>query len=309
MPEFAKAVNETNATEGKELLINEVSGKFLDFVQEEAVMSKIFPESPMKTKTREYVKTTGIGSVTWLADDVNGYPVAASAPSYARETVNAWKIMAVVDFTNDWIEDEEFGAIERLVQEKARQVANEIDKAILEGDGSQKFKGILNWTGVVELEKGSPGNNGADLDPTYLSEALTAIRKNHGKADVIVMRPEHVHILRTLKDTNGRYLLDMATYGSPILQEGAVGTVWGLKVYDSANISLDTTSYGSDVTAPIFVLDSRAGEILLRKGLQVKVDDKSLLAYDMTRYVFRMRITFYLGRPEWVAVIKGVKTQ
>ncbi len=307
MTEFVKAQNETNAGEGTELLPKIIVRDFMQYLRDKAVLRSVFPEMPVRNKTIYFTRTTGGQTAYWLKDDVNGYPVADSQMTFAEESVSIWNLMSRAYLTDDLRDDAEVSVVNILLQDAAAEMAVKEEDAFLNGDGTNNPKGILNWgSSLVTLEKGTPATSGADFDIAYISEAMTQIELNRGTADVVLMHPKHIHVLRVLKDSTGAPLLRNDTWGSPVLRDGAVGTIYGLKVYSVPRMPLDSSTYGSDEVAPIIVADSRAVRILDRKDLTVET--KREPEYARTMFVFKKRVGLYVPRPEHIAVIKGVKT-
>ncbi len=305
MTEFVKAQNETTAGKGPELLPKTIVRDFMEYLRDRAVLRKVFPSMRVSNKTIYFTKTTAGTTSYWLADDITGYPVTDSDMTFAEESVSVWNLMSRVYVTDDLRDDAEVSVVDMILQDAAADMAVQEEDAFLNGDGVASPKGILNWTGVVTLDKGTAGTSGAAFDISFISEAMYNIEINKGQADVVLMHPKHIHVLRTLKDTSGAPLLRNDTWGSPVLRDGAVGTIYGLKVYSVPRIPLDATTY-VDETAPIIVADSRAVRILDRKDLTV--ESKREPEYARTMFVFKKRVGLYVPRPEHIVVIKGVKT-
>jgi len=306
MADILKALNETNAGQGLELLQEQISTKVIEYLTEQTVLRKILPSIKTNTKQVRFPKFTGSGlSVTWFSDDVTGYPVSDSTPATGDSTVKAYRLMAKVYITDDMRDDAIVDVMDYIGRFVANEIANEEEQAFLEGDGSTvPITGLANWSGVNTINP-SDGTNGDDISLAKFTKAWELVRKGYGSADTIVMRPEHYRQLLDLKDSNNRPIFTPATYGDAVMQSGAVGTLYGMKVYVTTNISIDSSTYAND-TANIFVFDSKkSGLIIDRKA--VDLETKREPDYARTMLVVSKRTGFFVQYPATVTVIKGVK--
>ena len=307
MADIMKALNETNAGQGQELIQEQVSTKVIEYLTEQQVVRKILPSIKINSKSVRFPKFTGSGlSTAWFSDDVTGYPVSDSTPATGDTTVNAYRLMAKVYVTDDLRDDAVVDVFDYVARMTAQEIANSEESAFLEGDGSTvPITGFAHWSGVNTIAP-SDATNGDLISLDKFTKAWELIRKGYGSADSIIMRPEHYRQLLDLKDSNNRPIFTPASYGDAVMQSGAVGLLYGMKVYVTTNISIDNATYANPV-ANIFVLDSkRSGLIIDRKA--VDLETKREPDYARTMLVVSKRTGFFVQYPKTVCVVQGVRT-
>ena len=98
----------------------------------------------------------------------------------------------------------------------------------VQGTNDATFNGLMNTSGVLAVNANTAGANGSPVSPLdALSMGFVAIRNGTAKADpdLVIMSPNTLGALRRLKDSEGRYLLELLSGPLCLMAYGQPGTL------------------------------------------------------------------------------------
>ncbi|PHS16404.1 MAG: phage major capsid protein [Kangiella sp.] len=104
-----------------------------------------------------------------------------------------------------------------------------IENAMINGDGTLgDMSGLLN-AGNFTTYTPVTGDTGVDS----VRKGMLALQKNEYIANLIIMNPDDIAVIETLKDVDGEYIV-----GKPI--EGGLLTMWGVPIHPSNSLATGT---------------------------------------------------------------------
>jgi HK97 family phage major capsid protein len=175
--------------------------------------------------------------------------------------------------------------------EMVRQIEDLENAQLLNGSGTGgNITGFLNTSGLLTHTIATE----TALDAVEMSIAALRTGSALAEADLLVLNPATWSAMRRIKDTMGRYIVNVDP------TQGAGDQLWGVRVLVTTVIAagtgllLDTTKFG---------------KALVREGITVKSgytnDDFSR---NVTRFVIEERLTLAVERPSAVLAIAGLPT-
>lgn len=239
-------------------------------------------------------RETGIASVGWTAENATK---VSTDQTFGQIAVNIFTLAGISKVSRQLLEDSS-PAVDMIVRKDlGRLLGQAEDIAFLAGTGSGMPTGILNTSNVLG------GDLGSQSVADALAAAITAIQANYfGDPEAILIHPIHLNLLRTAKDTVGRYIFEPTFfagasphnrafqdnggqlgggYSNMPSQGGPQGTVWGLPVYADAN--LDTTAGEGNVIVGAF----SECYVLERTGVTLDVSSEAGTSFEQNQTWFR----------------------
>ena len=151
-------------------------------------------------------KRSGQFSAVWTAE--SGVRSETEGLSYGLEEIPTHELYALVDVSEQMMEDSEFSLEEELRQEFSEQFAVAEGAALVQGDGAGKPEGLLQNSAVGETVSGS----------------AASIADATGQADGLI---DLYHGLKTGYAVRGSWLLNRATLGDVRkLKDGQNNYIW-----------------------------------------------------------------------------------
>lgn len=239
-------------------------------------------------------RETGIASVGWTAESATK---VSTDQTFGQIAVNIFTLAGISKVSRQLLEDSS-PAVDMIVRKDlGRLLGQAEDIAFLAGTGSGMPTGILNTSNVLG------GDLGSQSVADALAGAITAIQANYfGDPEAILIHPIHLNLLRTAKDTVGRYIFEPTFfaaaspanrafqdnpgglgggYSNMPSQGGPQGTVWGLPVYADAN--LDTTAGEGNMIVGAF----SECYVLERTGVTLDVSSEAGTSFEQNQTWFR----------------------
>lgn len=221
--------------------------------------------------------------------------VGASDPTFAKNTIEAKKLMAYTSMTNELLEDEEVGLVDLIVQLFGEAIGAKIDNVGFQSDGPQ-FMGILRTSGVNLTTMTGGLGKFTELTADYLIDAASKLKAPNTAGAKWYLHRTILAVIKKLKDvTSGQYLFQSIGAGEP-------NTIWGFPyvVCEQMPASTDTA-----VNTPFIFLGNLKNYLIGTKGeMTVKISDIPYITTDKSIIVFRRRIALGAGLPEAFSVIK-----
>ncbi len=239
-------------------------------------------------------RETGIASVGWTAESATK---VSTDQTFGQIAVNIFTLAGISKVSRQLLEDSS-PAVDMIVRKDlGRLLGQAEDIAFLAGTGAGMPTGILNTSNVLG------GDLGSQSVADALAGAITAIQANYfGDPEAILIHPIHLNLLRTAKDTVGRYIFEPTFfaaaspanrafqdnpgtlgggYSNMPSQGGPQGTVWGLPVYADAN--LDTTAAQGNMIVGAF----SECYVLERTGVTLDVSSEAGTSFEQNQTWFR----------------------
>ena len=224
-------------------------------------------------------KRRGTFGAVWTAEA--GTRSETEGLSYGLEEFPTHELYALVDVSEQMMEDSEFSLEAELQQEFSEQFAVTEGAAFVNGDGAGKPEGLLQSADVAETASGSAGS----------------IADASGQADGLI---NLYHGLKTAYAPQGTWLLNRATLGDirrlkdgqnnyiwqPGLASGVPNTIIGqpyVEIPDMSNVA-------ADATPVIFGDVRRAYTIVDRINLSILRDPFTQATNGNIRFIARRRV-------------------
>ena len=161
---------------------------------------------PTSRRALQIPKRTGTFGAVWTAE--SGTRTETTGLNYGLEEFPTHELYALVDVSEQMMEDSEFNLEEELSQEFTEQFAVTEGAALVNGDGVGKPEGLLQHADVAETVSGSAGS----------------IADANGQADGLI---DLYHGLKTAYALRGTWLLNRATLGDARkLKDGQNNYIW-----------------------------------------------------------------------------------
>ena len=282
-----KGIENLDPDEKKALTVsNDSTGGYLappEYVRE--LLKTVTEISPIRTIAR--VRTTGQRSVqipkrsgqfsaNWVAEqgsrsETEGYNVAL-------EEIPAHELYALVDISEQNLEDTVFDLEAEMQSEFAEQFAKAEGTAFVSGNSVGKPEGLLTNSSVSEVNSG----NGTALLADGLITLVHSIKSEYSNNGSFVFNRTTLAAIRKLKDTAGQYVFQAGMS----LQGGVPNTILGFPYVQAT----DMPDVGAGAFPVLFGDFSRAYMIVDRVALAVQRDPFTQATSGNVRYVARRRV-------------------
>jgi len=136
----------------------------------------------------------------WVAEN-NAIPIYDGIEDFTINTVDSWKLAALVKMDEAFIHDTSFNIENYLIKRFAKNFGRSEDNAFINGNGNEMPTGILNAIGGAEIAATIDAITYDDLIGLYFS-----VKPEYRKNAVCLMNDKTAFTLRTLKDSAGNYL-------------------------------------------------------------------------------------------------------
>ena len=299
-----KALNEATNSDGLYLVPTEFSNRLLAYIQ---AKSTVYPDCDIRQMTglTQYIPKVTDGTTAYWVSELGS--ITAAQSKFGRITLTAKKVAALTEASSEVLEDNNVGVANHLVEQMGTDIALSIDAEIITGGGTN-FTGLLD-TGSMLNAVDSQGNTGlthADGTGSVLTGSTIKIaaiqaavyevlKDNHEQPDVSYWNPKTLGQVAALTDSSTRPVLNNETWGSPLLREGVIGTLYGTKAKTTTQLPI-TKSYGTAAAqsascADAIVARSKMfGIVGERRGFIWKTDYE--ISTDKYQYQTTMRLAF-----------------
>jgi|18_taG_2_1085343.scaffolds.fasta_scaffold04836_6 HK97 family phage major capsid protein len=313
MADIIKALREATDSAGGYLVPDEFAARVLDLIQAKSITLPDLEVVSMGSDVMHIPKATGASTAYWVAETGT---ITASETAYGRITLTAKKVASLIEASTEVLEDNNVSLANHLTEQMARDLALKIDDGVLNGTGAtaSPFEGLRytgSFTNAVWADGtvGTTGTGSATISLTPVSKAVDqVIQDNHPSPDISYWAPRTVGSLRLLTDGNARPMFNNETWGSPLLKEGVLGTIYGMKVKSSTqlpiNLSYGTGSGETSNADAIVGVSKQFGLLGNRRQLRFRRDYK--IATDIEQFQATQRLAFAVKYPNAYCVIRGI---
>ncbi len=270
----AKALSVGTDTAGGYLAPTEYVREIIKGVTEVSPMRALARVRQTANKAVDIPKRTGQFSAQWVHEV--GTKTETTGLSYGLEELTVHEIFALVDISNQMLEDSAFDMESEIRVESTEQFSVAEGLAFISGSGVGKPEGILVNTSVQETVSGAATAITGDGLLTLKHDIKTAYARNASW----IMNRKSIGSVRKLKGTDGHYLW------VPGIANSAPNTIDG----DTYVEMPDMPSEGAG-TYPVAYGDFRRGYTIAdRIAMEMLRDPYTQAPGGNIRFIFRRRI-------------------
>jgi len=275
-PDEVKALTVSNDTTGGYLAPPEYVRELIKTITEISPIRSIARIRSTAQRSIQVPKRTGQFSAEWVAE--SGTRSETTGYTVGLEEIPAHEHYALVDISEQDLEDTVFDLESEMQQEFAERFALAEGTAFVTGDAVGKPEGFMTNSSVGQVVSG----NATAITADGLISLVHGIKSEYARAGTFVFNRTTLSSIRKLKDTAGQYVFQAGFS----LQGGATNTVLGYPYVEAT----DMPSEGS-ATFPVAFGDfSRAYMIVDRVQMAVLRDPFTQATSGNVRYVARRRV-------------------
>jgi HK97 family phage major capsid protein len=282
-PEQRKSIEDV-AAEYKTLNVGtDTAGGYLaplEYVRE--IIKAVVEQSPARAlvnvrstamKSIQIPKRTGTFSATWVAEQ--GTRSETTGLAYGLEELPLHEVYALVDISNQMLEDAAFDMESELRMEASEQFAVAEGTAIISGSGVGKPQGVLTHASVTSVNSGHATAITAD----GLLGLFYGIKTAYARNATWGMSRSTIAAIRKLKDGDGNYLW------MPGLATGVPNSINGAPYVEM----VDMPTIGAGTYPVVFGDWRRAYTLVDRISMEFLRDPYTQATSGNVRFIFRRR--------------------
>lgn len=284
--EQVKAINDVRAEYKALNLTDDAAGGYLapvEFVQE--ILKTVVLISPVRAlamvrttamKSIRIPRRTALLSATWEDEEQTATP--ATGLQYGLLEVFTKSLRAIVDISNDMLEDAAFDMAAEILAEVSEQFAVAEGAGFVNGVGPNQPEGFL--TNVTVTGAATHTTNATSLTADSVINCYHTLKTAYARNGVWAMNRQTVGQVRQLKDGVGQYLFMMG------LPNGAPNTVIGAPYVEVP----DMPAVAAGAYPVAFGDFNRGYSLVDRLDMQMLRDPYTQAAVNNVRYLFRKRL-------------------
>ena len=296
-----KGLEGLNPVEKKALTVsNDSTGGYLappEYVRE--LLKTITEISPIRSIAR--VRSTGARSIQvpkrdgqfsaqWVSE--SGTRSETTGWSVGLEEIPAHEMYALVDISEQDLEDTVFDLEAEMQSEFAEQFAKAEGTAFVTGDSVGKPHGFMDHSGVSHVNSGDADEITAD----GLISLVHNIKSDYSRNGTFVFNRTSLAKIRKLKDTAGQYVFQAGMS----LQGGVTNTILGHSYVEATDMPSEGTN-----TFPVAFGDFRRAYMIVdRVNLAVLRDPFTQATTGNVRYIARKRVGGQIVQAEAISKLK-----
>ena len=232
-------------------------------------------------------KRTGTFAAQWVAEE--GARTETTGYAVGLEEIPAHELYALVDISEQELEDAVFNLEAEMNSEFVEQFAKAEGNAFVSGNAVGKPQGLLSNANVNNVAKG-----GGALDADSMISAAHNVATEYSRNGTFVMSRSTVSAVRKLKDGGGQYIFQPGMYAM-----GVGSNILGHPIVEAT----DMPAVGAG-TKPVLFGDFRRGYLIVdRVNLSVMRDPFTQAASGNVRYIARRRVGGQVILPEALSTI------
>lgn len=237
-------------------------------------------------KAIQLPKRTGSFSAQWVQEQ--GTRSETTGLSYGMDEIPTHEMYALVDITNQMLEDAAFNMEAEVRAEATEQFAKAEGTAFLSGSGVGRPFGFLNNASISTVNSGAS----AALTADGLLSVYYGIKTDYARAAVWMLNRSTIGQIRRLKDGDGEYLW------SPGLAGGVPNTINGAPYVEAP----DMPDVGASAK-PVAFGDFRRGYVIVdRIAMEMLRDPYTQATSGAVRMIFRRRVGGQVVLPEAIVL-------
>mgnify|MGYP003110110400 FL=1 len=271
-----KALTVSNDTTGGYLAPPEYIRELLKTVTEISPIRSIARVRSTGQRSVQVPKRTSTFSAQWVAE--SGTRSETTGYNVGLEEIPAHEYYAMVDISEQDLEDSVFDLEAEMQSEFATQFAKAEGTAFVSGDSVGKPEGILTNSSVSSVNSGS----GTALTADGLLTLVHSIKSEYSRNGTFIFNRSTLAAIRQLKDTAGQYVFQPGM----MLTGGVTNTILGYPYVEATDMS-DVVGSAKPVVFGDF---ARAYMIIDRVSMAVLRDPFTQATTGNVRYIARRRV-------------------
>ena len=275
-PDEKKALTVSNDSTGGYLAPPEYVRELLKTVTEISPVRSVARVRSTGQRSIQVPKRSGQFSAQWVSEQ--GTRSETTGYNVALEEIPAHELYALVDISEQNLEDTVFDLEAEMQSEFAEQFAKAEGTAFVSGNSVGKPEGLLTNGDVGEANSG----NGTALLADGLITLVHSIKSEYSRNGSFVFNRSTLSAIRKLKDTAGQYVFQAGMS----LQGGVPNTILGYPYVEAT----DMPDVAANAYPVLFGDFSRAYMIVDRVALAVSRDPFTQATSGNVRYVARRRV-------------------
>lgn len=287
-PDEVKALSVSNDTSGGFLAPEEYVRELIKTVTEISPVRSVARVRQTTQKSVKMPSRTATFTAQWVAEQ--GTRAETTGYTTGQEEIPTHELYALVDISEQLLEDSVFDLEAEMSAEFAEQFAKAEGLAFVSGNGVGKPEGLLTNSSVGTTNSG----NASALTADGLISLVHAIKSDYGRNGTFMFNRTTLGAIRKLKDTANQYVFQA---GMTIIA-GVPNTILGYPYVEAADMP--------DVAAnakPVIFGDFRRGYMIVdRVSLAVLRDPFTQATSGNVRYVARRRVGGQVIMPEAVRI-------
>jgi len=275
-PEEVKALSVSNDTSGGFLAPPEYVRELIKTITEITPFRNVARVRTTSQKSVQMPSRTATFSAAWVAE--NGTRSETTGYTTQLEEIPTHELYALVDISEQELEDSVFDLEAEMQQEFATQFAAAEGTAFVSGNGVGKPEGVLTNSNVGTTNSGAA----TTLTGDGLIDLVHAIKSDYATNATFMFNRTTLAAIRQLKDTAGQYVFQAGM----MLQAGVPNTILGFPYVEAP----DMPDVGAGNKPVVFGDFSRGYMIVDRVNLSVLRDPFTQATSGNVRYVARRRV-------------------
>tara|TARA_R110001592_G_scaffold145968_1_gene369881 strand:- start:2726 stop:3925 length:1200 start_codon:yes stop_codon:yes gene_type:complete len=232
-------------------------------------------------------KRTGTFAAQWVAEE--GARTETAGYAVGLEEIPAHELYALVDISEQELEDSVFNLEAEMNSEFTEQFAKAEGNAFVSGNAVGKPQGLLSNANVLNVAKG-----GGALDADSMISAAHNVATEYSRNGTFVMSRSTVSAVRKLKDGAGQYIFQPGMYAM-----GVGSNILGHPIVECTD--MPAVAGGAK---PVLFGDFRRGYLIVdRVNLSIMRDPFTQAASGNVRYIARRRVGGQVVLPEALTTI------
>jgi HK97 family phage major capsid protein len=192
----------SSATPSSNAMIPErVASQILDFAKDSSELINVVRVTPTQSPNYSRILRTTPPGTSWVGETDSRS--ATDDPVFRRRVPTAGEIHTLTTITAHVLEDNAVNLAQFLIEDVGRQMARELDAAIMSGNGTNRPTGILNTAPVTTADFASPLRSADAIQ--YVAAPSPDDITEHAIATYHTLQPEYRR--------NARWLMNSATLG------------------------------------------------------------------------------------------------
>lgn len=266
------AMQEDTTTEGGFLVPTEYEWDMLKLSRDLTWALRECRVIDMGTNDMRVPKEGSLASVAWTAEEV---AATESEPTVGQVQLTAKRLDAFAIVSNELLQDAYVDVAGMLAEQFSYGINLELDNQVLNGDGTKLGSGVLTAAaGFSVVQTGAGSQFFSSVNADFLSDMIRKVDEGYIPGGKFVYNKLIMHYIRTLKDTQGRYV-----YAAP--GNGVPGTIWEYPYIQSSkgpSTTATATPYVVFGNFKYYVIGRRVGSMVL------EIDPYGLFTTNQTRY-------------------------
>jgi len=271
------------------------------------VYDRLRPRSVLLASGVQVVRTDR-DSIQWprltadatVATYNEGAAITPSDPTFATLTATPRKFAALIQFSNEVIDDSVPSIVDTMNAHVSKLLALKLDVQAFEGNGTApNIRGLSNIPGIQTVATAA---NGAPITLDNIANAISLLEQANATAGAIAMHPYVWNTLRTMKTSTGEYLLNDEPTGPG---DATRLSMWGVPVSLTPQLSRTETQGTSNVASSVYVYDPSQVVVVLRNDATIELDRSRLFNQDMSELRGKLRADLVSPNPTAIVRITG----